>query len=313
MIARRILLISGLLSIAAPARSGGVSQPLQAAPCSMPALASLDVETTSRGMIVLPATVDGHRGGFLLDTGGMVATIGWSTAKQLNNSPYLSNIAGQLTGGTVLGAGVTVERFELGPLTFERVGFLVAPDRMLPGNEMGIFQPHSITHINYEIDFVKGKVNLFRQGACPDRDVYWTQSVYAKVPMDVDFRGHIFVKAALDGKPVRALIDTGAQTSTITYKTSKSIFGIDEKNAAIKSLGSKNVNNLADVSAWSYPFQSLNFEGIAISHPNIVIMDAGATDTDEAEIVVGIGELRHFHLFIAYDENALYLTPAESY
>lgn len=282
-------------------------------PCTLPLLASLDVATTPEGMVVLPATIDGHRGGFLVDTGGLAGVLGWGTAKQLGHSPYISNFGGVLAGGATMGSGVTVERFELGPLTFENVGFLIAPDRMLDGNLIGVLQPRSITNINYEIDFVKGKLNLFRQHACPDRDVYWTKSAFAKVPMDVNFRGHMRVQAVLDGKPVSALIDSGAQSSVISLKAAKRVFGIDEKNPAVKTLGHVNLNNLVDAAGYRYPFGSLTFEGIAIEHPNIVIMDAGATDSDDAEIVVGIGVLRQFHLFIAYDEKAIYLTPAEAY
>jgi predicted aspartyl protease len=285
----------------------------QLQPCTLPLLASLDVATAPTGMIVLPAAIDGHKGGFLVDTGGLAGVIGWGTAKQLSHSPYVSDFSGVLTGGMRIGAGVTVEHFDLGPLSFEKVGFLIAPDRMLDGNQIGVLQPHAITNINYEIDFVRGKLNLFRQNACPDRNVYWTRSAFAKVPMAVNFRGHMRVQAILDGKPLSVLVDTGAQNSIMSLKTAKKVFGIDEKNPAIKPLGHINVNNLAGAEAYRYPFGSLTFEGFAIAHPNIVILDAGDSDSDEAEMVVGIGVLRQFHLFIAYDENALYLTPAEAY
>jgi predicted aspartyl protease len=305
---RALAALLAVLCICVDAKADDAPKP-QA--CAMTPLASLDAGTDAAGMILVPATVDGHTGGLLVDTGGLAGVIGWGTAKQLKHSPYIPDFGGVLTGGATIDAGVTVERFSLGPLTFENVGFLVAPDRMLRGNEMGILQPHAITSLNYEIDFVKGKLNLFRQGVCPDRDVYWTQGPYAKVPMEVDYRGHIHVNVLLEGKPMRALIDTGYQFSTMSLKTARKVFGLDERNPALKSLGPYNINNLVDAAAWRYPFASLTFEGIAIDHPNIVVMDSGA-DTDEAEMIVGIGVLRQFHIFIAYDEKALYLTPAEA-
>jgi len=281
--------------------------------CNLSLLASLDVETTTEGMILVPATIDGHKGGFLVDTGGLAGVLGRATAKQLTNSPYVSSFAGVLAGGTTLSSGITVDRFELGPLVFEKVGFLVAPDRMLGGDQMGVLQPRAITGLNYEIDFVKGKLNLFRQGGCPGHDVYWTKAPYAKIPMRADPRGHIHVEAMLDGKPLSVLIDTGAQSSSMSLKTAKRIFNIDERNPATKSLGHFRVNNLVDAATYHYPFSSLTFGGIAIDHPDIVIMDTGKTDADDAEMVVGIGELRRFHIFIAYDESVLYLAPAETY
>jgi len=281
--------------------------------CNLPLLASLDLETTTAGMVVVPGTIDGHKGGLLVDTGGLAGVLGWATAKQLTHSPYISAYSGVLAGGAELSSGVTVERFELGPLTFEKVGFLIAPDRMMSGDEIGVLQPHAITNLNYEIDFVKGKLNLFRQGACPGYDVYWTKAAYAKIPMDVDSRGHMSVNAVLDGKPVTVLIDTGAQSSTMSLKTAKKIFGVDESNPATKSLGQFSVNNLVDATVYRYPFSSLTFQDISINHPSIAIMDTGRSDSDDAEMVIGIGVLRQFHIFIAYDEKLLYLTPAEAY
>jgi predicted aspartyl protease len=298
-----------VLSVFGAARADDAPKP-QA--CAMTPLASLDAVTNPAGMILVPATIDGHTGGMLVDTGGLAGVIGWGTASQLKNAPYIPDFGATLVGGFEINAGVTVEHFALGPLTFDNVGFLVAPDRMMHGDQIGILQPRAITSLNYEIDFVKGKLNLFHQGACPDRDVYWTQGSFAKVPMELDRRGHIHVAAVLDGKPISALIDTGAQTTTMSLATAQKIFNIDAKNPALKSLGGVNVNNLVAASVFRYPFASLTFAGIAIDRPNVVIMDSGA-DTNEAEMIVGIGVLRQFHIFIAYDEKALYLTPAEAH
>jgi len=281
--------------------------------CNLSLLASLDVETTPEGMILVPATIDGHKGSFLVDTGGLAGVLGRATAKQLTNSPYTSSFAGVLTGGATLSAGITVDRFELGPLVFEKVGFLVAPDRMLGGDQMGVLQPRAITGLNYEIDFAKGKLNLFRQGVCPGHEVFWTKAAYAKIPMRADPRGHIRVEAVLDGKPLSVLIDTGAQSSSMSLKTAKRVFNIDERTPDTKLVGHVSVNNLVSGTAYRYPFSSLTFGGIAIDRPDIVIMDTGKSDADDAEMVVGIGELRRFHIFIAYDENAVYFAPAEAY
>src|SRR5262249_30880088 len=74
--------------------------------CAMTPLASLDAVTDAAGMMLVPATIDGHTGELLVDTGGLAATIGWGTAKQLRHSPYIPNFGGVLTGGAVLDAGV---------------------------------------------------------------------------------------------------------------------------------------------------------------------------------------------------------------
>ncbi len=304
------LCLSALFCGAARAEPQAAPEPGKA--CELPMLASLDFRTTPQGMISLPGAIDGHKGGILVDTGGTSAILGFAIAKQLANPIKPSGVGVAYLGGVDLHYGVRVDRFELGTFPFEKVWFMVAPDRMMDGDLIGEIQPHALSGVNFEIDFVKGKFNLFGPGTCPGRIVYWTHEPYARVPMDVDPSGHIVVEAMLDGKPVKAYIDTGAQGSQMSLKTATHIFGIDEKNPAVKRLNDADVNGMVKAAIYRYPFTSLTFEGIEIKTPSIAIMDAGRTDTRGPELVLGMGALRQLHLFIAYDEKMLYLTAAEA-
>lgn len=299
-----------LLLLAGGARAADAPPPSVA--CSLPELASIDFTTLPEGMISLPGAIDGHRGNFLVDTGGLAGVVGWGTAKQLSNPIQRSNVSGIFPGGTHLDFGVFADQFDLGPLGFHHIWFLVAPDRMMDANLIGELQPHAISDTNFEIDFLKGKFNLFGPSPCPGHDVYWTRDAAARVPMTVDREGHISVEAMLDGKPVRATIDTGAQNSFLSLKAAQHVFGIDVGNPGLKATGSASVNNMLKASTYHWPFASLTFEGVAINNPDIVVLDTG-NDTRDAEMVLGIGVLRQLHLYIAYDEKTLYLSAAEAH
>jgi len=305
-------LVLTILLAAGVARAEEASPPKQPATCSLPELASIDFATTPEGMISLPGAVDGHGGNFLVDTGGLAGVLGWGTAKQLAGPIQRSNVSGVYTGGTRLDFGIFADRFELGPLSFPKVWFLIAPDRMMDSNLIGELQPHAIADVDFEIDFLKGKFNLFGASTCPGHDVYWTRDAYALVPMDVDRDGHISVQAVLDGKQVSALVDTGAQNSTMSLATAEHVFGIKAGNPGLKSTGTTSVNNMLSASTYRWPFASLTFEGIEIKNPDIVVMDTGK-DARDAELVLGIGVLRQLHLYIAYDEKTLYLSAAEAH
>lgn len=303
------MLLAALIALGAPALAGDIPPATESVSCSLPEIASLDFATTPEGMISIPGAVDGHGGGFLFDTGGLSGVLGWATARQLANPIKYSDVAGVFVGGTRLELGVFADRFDLGSLSFPKVWFLVAPDRMMDSNMIGELQPHAVVNTNFEIDFLKGKVNLFRPSPCPGHDVYWTREPFAQVPMLVDGSGHITVHATLDGKPVNVLIDTGAQNSTMSLNAVKHVFGIDAAGPAMKALGHTRVNNMVRAATYRYPFSSLTFEGVEIRNPNIVILD---TEGRGDELIVGIGVLRQLHLFIAYDEKSLYLTAAEA-
>jgi predicted aspartyl protease len=278
--------------------------------CPLGQIASLDTLTTPEGMIAVRGRVNGREGPFLVDTGGIGGLLGFSPAFALKLDPRRAAVGGLLIGGATLEYGAAVKRFDAGPVARDDLFFLIAPDRMLEPDTIGAIQPHLWRDLDVEIDFVKGKLNLFAQNQCPGHVVYWTHDAAAAVPMSVDPAGHITVKALLDGKPIDAIVDTGAQSSAMSLATAEALFGIDAKDPALKPLGTFSINNLVTARAYRYPFKSLTFEGIAVDNPDIVISDTG--ESGQPPLVVGIGALRQLHLFIAYDENILYLTAAEA-
>jgi hypothetical protein len=131
--------------------------------------------------------------------------------------------------------------------------------------------------------------------------------------MKLDDNRHITIPVMLDGKPLTAVADTGAARSFMSFQVAKEIFGLDEKNPALKSLGVFGINNVAAEQLFHYPFQSLTFEGIEIRNPDIAITKGSDADKDDPQLVIGIGVLRQLHMYIAYKEQVLYLTPAEAH
>jgi len=305
----RVLTVLAALAAASSARSDGTAA--VPAPCQLGRAASLDTTTTAEGMIAVRGSVNGHDENFLIDTGGVGGTLGFSSAFQSHLTPQRAAMSDRFVGGTTLDYGANVARFAVGPLLYPNMWFSIAPDRMLPADLVGSIQPHIWTEFDIEIDFLNSKLNMFVQKQCPGHVVYWTHDAVAAVPMKVDPGGHISIMAEIDGKPIETFIDSGAQRSTMSLTMAKAIFGIDEKNPALKPLGMTSINYIVPAKTYRYPFQTINFEGISIRNPDILIADTGP-DPHEPPFILGIGALRQLHLFIAYDEKVLYLTAAEA-
>jgi predicted aspartyl protease len=279
--------------------------------CQLGRVAALDLKTGGEGMIYVDGTVDGHRGNFLIDTGGMGLVLSMSTGFRLEASPQRAFMGGELVGGTKLDYGIAAKRLQIGNVTSTGPWFLLAPDHMFPSDAMGNIQPHALwPFYDVEIDFDQGKLNLFLTNQCPGHVVYWTHKAFAAVPMTVDSNGHITVQAMLDGKPVNTMLDTGAQNSMISLRAASHILDIDEKTSGVASLGAVVINNEVKAQRYRFPFKSLTIEGITINNPKIEIADTGS-DSRKDPLLLGIGVLRQLHLFIAYDEGKLYLTGAE--
>jgi predicted aspartyl protease len=119
---------------------------------------------------------------------------------------------------------------------------------------------------------------------------------------------HIRIPVTIDGKEINAVLDTGAPTSFITMRAARRYLGLDEKDPALKSRGTVSINGMAGT-VYNYPFQSLSFGAIQVSHPQIHIVEDRVWD-NQTDLLLGIGILRQLHLYIAYKEGNMYITPA---
>lgn len=310
---RSLSIAAVLLCLGSVADAQNVAPPSPSPVCQLGEAGSLDLSTGAEGMVFLTGAVEGRAGKFVVDTGGMGMLLNFSTATHLKGGPQQGLMGVRLIGGIDLRYGIWAHDFDIGSFKYPTAWFLIGPDQFFSSNAIGNIQPHSLWN-NYdtEIDFWKGKLNLFLFNQCPGHVVYWTHGAYAAVPMTVDTAGHITVQANLDGKLINALIDTGSQKSLMSLKTASQVLGIDESTAGMINRGQVDINGMVQAKRYHYPFKSLTFEGVSIADPDIEISDTGK-DSKDAEIILGIGVLRQLHLFIAYDEKRLYLTAAEAH
>jgi predicted aspartyl protease len=130
--------------------------------------------------------------------------------------------------------------------------------------------------------------------------------------MTVDTNGHVIFTIALDGKAINAALDTGSVTSIMTAQAASKILGIDETSQGARQI-IRNINR-APHNALVYPFQSLTIGDATIADPAILILDdADMNHVSSTDLVLGMNVLRQFHIYIAYAEGKLYLTPAQAH
>jgi hypothetical protein len=61
---------------------------------------------------------------------------------------------------------------------------------------------------------------------------------------------------------------------------------------------------------YSYPFKTLELDGLTVNNPHIGVESDATMGRLGSDIILGIGILRQLHLYIAYKEQKLYITPA---
>jgi len=278
--------------------------------------------------VYVPVAINGHQK-LLLDTGGWDTEVTSQAAADLG-LPYVSirysevNLAGEESH-----QAASVDTFSIGQLTTKSVEFVVAPERDLFRDEpeyVGILAPNILKNYDIDIDFGNNKLSILSPDHCEGKVVYWPASAVAIVPMRVLRSGHILLPVKLDGKELNAILDTGTVTTTLMMPIAEGDFGL--KMGAPDTPKSSEMLNKPGVGIYEHKFASLNFGGVSVSNLTVAILpdflrnksggpqlgsrlSGGSVHEQVPDMLIGMDVLRHLHVYIAYQEQKLYITSSD--
>jgi predicted aspartyl protease len=296
-----------LLMIAATGFLAPATRAAETQDCKLTRFSSLPMSTLPDGRVALPVAIDGHSGSFLVDTGGISATMSRQLANEIGKVPepfrrYLIGV-----GGAVLSSSIHADDFALGEMHGKDINVFI-DERFGGGGMDGTLAPEMMHRFDVDYDFHHGTINFFSQEHCPGKVVYWTKGGAIVIPMDVQPNGKIRVPITVDGNELMAILDTGSVTSFISMDTARKL-GVkpDSKDLKLKrSYGFKDRFREFD-----YPFKTLSLDGLTINNPHIRVMsDEALAGGLGGDLTLGVSFLRQLHLYVAYKEEKLYITPA---
>jgi hypothetical protein len=97
-------------------------------------------------------------------------------------------------------------------------------------------------------------------------------------------------------------------TSVMSMGLAKKIgVSLDSKDLKLKiAFGSKD-----RFKEFDYPFKTLSLDGLTVNNPHITVLSdtllpSGLGD----DLILGVSFLRQLHIYVAYKEEKLYITPA---
>jgi hypothetical protein len=331
----------GLAALAALFLATALSGAARAQDCKpLTLIANVDmVPSDDKREEFVPVTIAGAPKLLLLDTGGDTEITG-DVADELKLARRQGQFKLYSVSGTYSSEFVTAP-LQIGKLTAPDLPFIIAPGTNPFGTDSriaGTIGPDVLHGYDVAIDFGAQKLAILSQDHCEGKVIYWPTTAVAVVPMRVlATRGHteagatfasyhILIQVALDGHPITAMLDTGAYNTTLTVPAAQSDMGLTLGAPDTPATGA-----LPDrVGAYTYKhtFKTLDFEGIAVANPQVeIIPDAlhekfestpelgsRLADSGEAseDMLLGMNVLRHFHIYIAYKEQKLYITPADA-
>jgi predicted aspartyl protease len=272
--------------------------------CKLERQASLPFVIT-HGHIQIEVALNGVPRHFMVDTGGLMSSVTEAVAaeQKLGTFPIRDDLKITGIGGERTRRYAIADTLTFAKLKAQDVRLLVAPS-LAPGED-GVLAPDYLRNFDVDIDFANKTLNLFRPHRCDGDVVYWGGSAVI-LPMTVTDTGHIRVPAALDGADLEAMVDTGAPASLIGARTVAVKFNMDPGKGDITIRGAVG----GTTTATAKRFGELGLGGAKIKNPPLLVTaDETAWRSDYSDLLLGLRELSLFHVYIAYRERKLYLSP----
>jgi len=297
----RVMFGCGLLALAFAAAAAGADMSAAPAPCRLIRIGSVPMEMDGTGRITVPVTFNGVEKRIMVDTGAAASAVTAATATELKLAAEEKRSRGYIVmwGGNKASRIVTVNEFGIAGMKGKDFLFFVINRYLESAGLLGgdIFRSNDV-----DLDFANAKFTMFSADHCPGQVVYWTRGPYAAVPFEVN-DNHISVKLKLDGKDVTAILDTGASDTDMSLEKASWEFDLDKKLLA---------------KSRHYPFKTLSLGGINVANPAIMLVPDKESVlmgqySGNINMIMGMGVLRRLHLYIAYKEKMIYVTPATQY
>ncbi len=278
----------------------------------------------------VPVVIDGKSREMLLDTGASFSLVSPAAVKALHLPSRATDWRVYDLSGRYGQYGIRAKTFALGRLHWRRVDFFeMGANQNIAGQFsgtklIGVLGANMLKSFDVDIDYGSNTLSILSSDHCPGHVIYWKTSAIAAIPMSLNNGWQIIVRVILDGVALNAIVDTGASRSVLNLSTAESDFSVTPGSADTPAVGY--VPGSDGDTYFTHRFHSLTLNGIKVSNPKLVLVhDAARRHIDNGPalgslfshqnsralppLLIGGDILQHFHVYIAYHEHMLYITP----
>ena len=291
--------------------------------CKMVRLAEWPVQMKHNALIVEGA-INGRKVGVMLDTGAGSTQIMRSAAVQLGLTRQSVKGVRQFGVGGETDVDVTmVDEFKIGDATRRSWQMFVAGENDL-GGDVGVILGDDFFHkVDVEFDLAHGVVRLYQPRDCDRVSLaYWTKERASEVdiePVD-EARPQIVLSVLVNGRKVRAMLDSGATTSVLDkYEAAQA--GLTPETPGVVPAGPASGLGKKTVDSWIGPIRALTIGDEMIRDTTMHFADLykDATFTpggsriarkvDELQpMLLGADFLRSHRVLVAHSQRRIYFT-----
>jgi tetratricopeptide (TPR) repeat protein len=281
--------------------------------CTLMKVAELDIIANQSNSLLIPVLLDEKPSALVLDTGAFWSLLREGVIGDLKSRNAPIQMLG--AGGGEIGQYVKLASMQIGAMRFKNAEFFVGSDAITDDERVGgNLGANILKGFDLEIDPGRNKVNLFSPKRCEGSAVYWPEIDATSIPFDFD-DGWITIPVVLDGKPIRALLDTGASSSILNLLAAKKIFGLTPQSQGVESSDSALTLDGKKLELYKYQFKSLQIGDVTFANPwlNLSVNHNAREEkrnlgTKAPALILGMHQLRKLHLYIAYAEKTIYMS-----
>ena len=298
-----------------------VLTPAAADSCQLEQFASVPVKFAPSGHLLLDVALDGEPTELILDTGAGASTLSGAYVERRQWPVSETRVWGYGLTGKGLSGMVRVGLLRLGDAVSRGPAFGVANfgGDGRDGGPVGLFAADYLANYEVELDLAAGRIKLFSQDHCAGTLVFWARE-YFRLPLQLTQDKRLTAEVPVDGRTLKALIDTGAPQTTMRLATARQLFDVappDGRTATASGIDG------VKIATFPHKFDSLTFGGITLRNTTVQISDINSGQgagnpgshitgkLDQPDLIIGMSLLRQLHFLIAYSEPALYFTVGD--
>ena len=282
------------------------SRPAPAVSDCMVRIAEWPVRVSRVNKLLIDGAINGQKVDVALDTGATFTVITRSEALRLGLKP--SSTKGLRIGGV---GGVTdvehvlVDEIRIGEARRRDWNLLVAREQDF-GREFSILLGDDFLRgVDIEFDLPDNAVRLYRSNGCGGASLaYWAASSgEAVIEPSKERQPSTFLTVRINGQPIRALLDSGAQNSLLS-KAVAARLGAAPGMPGVVAAGRVRGVGKNQVDAWAGQFQSFAIGNEVLKEIAILFAELPA----EVPMLLGADFLRAHRVLVAHSQGKIYFT-----
>jgi predicted aspartyl protease len=302
--ARRGWRAAGLLWLAWLIGTGGTAAAL-AQNCRPEPKAEFAV-TLMGNIPIVTVRINGGSADFLFDTGAERTIISAAAARRLGIAAHYEYARPMRSlGGAVSGGDARVHSFDPGGVALSDFPILVGPVSLpaIDGRPIdGLLGADFLGDYDIDLDLPRRRIMLFAPPPCPLTAPPW-RGAYTMIQANRSLHDRLFFPVRLDERPLAALIDTGAQLTTLDADSAAAL-GVGGAALARDPVTTLRGATAEAVASHAHRFAELEIDGERLRDQTIMVTRLGLQDAD---LVLGADFLRWQRVWLSYASHRIFL------